>query len=142
MVMFTEEGLRQVQGLFHKAVELDPNFQPAVRDLGISYVLEIDFGFSKDIQETLKIHEMYTRRALDLDPADPFAVYQLGNNFVYRGQLAEATEQFEKALELGPSNADLLLDVAWAFPQLGLTDRAVELAEQAVRTQPSLPSVL
>ncbi len=139
MVMFTKEGLRQAQSLFHKAVELDPNFQPAVRDLGISYVLEIDFGFSEDIQETLRIHEMYTRRALDLDPADPFAVYQLGNNYVYRGQLAEATEQFEKALELGPSNADLLLDVAWAFPQLGLTDRAVELAEQAVRLNPHYP---
>jgi Flp pilus assembly protein TadD len=60
---------------------------------------------------------------------------------VYRGQLAEATELFEKTLTLGPSDADSLNLVGWAFPQLGLTNRPVELAEQSVRLNPSLPSV-
>ena len=139
LVLFTEEGLHTAQSLFHRAVELDPNFEPAVRDLGIAYMLEIDFGISQDIQKSIEIHGKYTRRALELDPADAFAVYQLGNHYVYRGQLAAASEQYEKALALGPNDADLLHDVAWVFPQLGLTDRAVELAEQAVRLNPHYP---
>jgi tetratricopeptide (TPR) repeat protein len=139
LVLFTEEGLHNAQSLFRKAVELDSNFEPAVRDLGVAYVLEIDFGFSKDIQQSIEIHDKYTRRALELDPADPFAVYQLGNNYSYRGQLAKATEHYEKALTLGPSDADLLNLVSWAFPQLGLTDRAVELADQSVRLNPHYP---
>ncbi len=61
-------------GLFHKAVSWTRIFSPQYVTFGISYVLEIDFGFSKDIQETLKIHEMYARQRLILTPQS-IAVY-------------------------------------------------------------------
>ena len=52
----------------------------------------------------------------------------------------QALEQFAKAEALAPSNADLLILIAWYLPQLGQTDRAVALADRAVQLNPNYPN--
>ena len=51
----------------------------------------------------------------------------------------QALDQFAKAEALAPNNADLLILIAWLLPQLGEPDRAVALAEKALRLNPNYP---
>ena len=47
--------------------------------------------------------------------------------------------EYAKAETLAPSNADLLLIVAWSIVQFGESERAVSLAEQALKLNPHYP---
>ena len=64
----------------------------------------------------------------------------LGHAFAYQGLSDQALEQFARAEALAPSNADVLILIAWFLPQLDQTQRAVELVERALRLNPNYPA--
>src|SRR6185369_9237905 len=59
--------------------------------------------------------------------------------YAYRGDLEKAAASFERAEELSPNDADVLLIYAWLLPNFGDPPRAVELAERALRLNPHYP---
>jgi tetratricopeptide (TPR) repeat protein len=79
------------------------------------------------------------RNAVRLDPSDGETQLVLGHAHAYRGMTEQALDQFAKAETLAPSNADVLILIAWYLPPLGQPDRAVELAEKALRLNPNYP---
>jgi tetratricopeptide (TPR) repeat protein len=79
------------------------------------------------------------RNAVRLDPSDGETQLVLGHAYAYQGMREQALDQFAKAEALAPSNADLLILIAWYLPPLGQPDRAVELAEKALRLNPNYP---
>jgi tetratricopeptide (TPR) repeat protein len=78
-------------------------------------------------------------RAVQLDPNDGEAHLALGQAYGYQGKREQAAAEYAKAETLAPSNADLLLCVAWSIVQFGDSDRAVSLAEQALKLNPHYP---
>jgi Tfp pilus assembly protein PilF len=79
------------------------------------------------------------RNAVRLDPSDGETQLVLGHAYAYQGMREQALDQFAKAETLAPSNADLLILIAWYLPQLGQPDRGVELAEKALGLNPNYP---
>ena len=73
--------------------------------------------------------------------ADPLAFLLRKEGFeatvVTDGQSALA--EFDRAETLSPSDADLLLVIAWTIPAFGQSDRAVALAEKALKLNPHYP---
>lgn len=66
-----------------------------------------------------------------LDPDDGKTHLALGGAYAYHGKPEQALAAFDRAETLSPSDADLLLVIAWSIPALGESARAVILAEQA-----------
>ena len=134
----TKEGLDKAEQLFHKALEIDP--QLARAHVGLAYVYEyrLEFGLGSPADNLAKQMET-ARNAVRLDPSDGETQLVLGHAFAYQGMREQALDQFAKAETLAPSNADLLILIAWYLPQLGQPDRAVELAEKALGLNPNYP---
>ena len=134
----TAEGLDKAEQLFLKAIELDP--QLARAHVGLAYVYEyrLEFGIGDPADNIAKQMEA-ARGAVRLDPSDGETQLVLGHAYVYHGMMEQALEQFAKAEALAPSNADLLILIAWYLPALGQPERAMELAEKALRLNPNYP---
>ena len=62
----------------------------------------------------------------------------LGLAYAYHGRPEQALAEFARAEALAPSDADLLLLIAWSLPQFGEPGRAVSLAETVSEAEPSL----
>jgi tetratricopeptide (TPR) repeat protein len=63
----------------------------------------------------------------------------LGGAYAYHGKAEQALAEFDRAETLSPSDADLLLVIAWSIPAFGESARAVSLAEQALKLNPHYP---
>jgi len=89
---------REARQAFEDCLRLDPQYTPALTDLG---GLEIQEGKP---QEGLALLE----KALSLDPENPSALTNLAGAHLLLGQNAEAEVACRKALSLRPDSPDAL----------------------------------
>ncbi len=135
----SKAGLEKAEELFKKALAIDPQLARAYVGLAYIYEYRIDLGID-DAQENIAKQAEASRRAVSLDPNDGEAQLVLGHAFAYQGLADQALDQFAKAEALAPSNADVLILIAWYLPQLNQAQKAVELAERALRLNPNYPA--
>lgn len=77
--------------------------------------------------------------AVKLDPNDGKTHLALGFAYAYHGKPEQAAAEFARAETLAPSDADVLLLIAWFLPGLGETAQAVSLAERSLKLNPHYP---
>jgi tetratricopeptide (TPR) repeat protein len=135
----TKEGLVEAEGLFRKALELDPQLARAYAGLATVQMYLIDLGLAPSVEEVLSTMMEAGEKAVNLDPNDGRTHLALGGAYVYHGKPEQALAEFDRAETLSPSDADLLLVIAWSIPAFGESGRAVSLAEQALKLNPHYP---
>jgi TolB-like protein len=135
----TKESLTEAEGLFRKALELDPHLARAYYGLATVQLYLIDLGLAPSVDEAMSKLLEAGQKAVQLDPDDGNAHLALGGAYAYHGKAEQALAEFDRAEALSPSDADLLLVVAWSIPGFGKTERAVGLAEQALKLNPHYP---
>jgi TolB-like protein/cytochrome c-type biogenesis protein CcmH/NrfG len=135
----TKESLLEAEGLFRKAIELDPQLARAYYGLATVQMYLIDLGLAPSFEETLSKMLTAAEKAVQLDPNDGKTHLALGGAYAYHGKAEQALAEFDRAETLSPSDADLLLVIAWTIPGFGQSDRAVALAEKALRLNPHYP---
>ena len=62
---------------------------------------------------------------MTLDPNDGKAHLALGEAYSFHGKPEQALAEFDRAETLAPSDADLLLSIAWVISYFGEAARAV-----------------
>ncbi len=78
---------------------------------------------------------------LDIDPDNPRALFNMGFVRTMEGQDVEATEYYERTLEVDPGHMDARLNLARLLLRGGEQDRPVELLEQvALEATDPLPA--
>ncbi len=102
------------EGLYRKALELDPWLAIAYTNLGNICFRRGD----EDQAETLY------RKALQIEATQPEAQYNLGYVMLERGLAAEAIAFFRGAIDSDPRFADAYFNLAMAFEQVGDAIRA------------------
>jgi TolB-like protein/class 3 adenylate cyclase len=135
----TRESLIEAEGLFRKAIELDPQLARAYYGLATVQMYLIDLGLAPSVEETLSKMMIAAQKAVELDPDDGKTHLALGGAYAYQGKAQQAIAEFDRAETLSPSDADLLLVIAWTIPGLGESERAVSLAEKALKLNPHYP---
>ncbi len=135
----TKEDLIESEGLFRKAIELDPNLARAYYGLATVQMYLIDLGLAPSIDEALAKMMEASKKAVELDPDDGKTHLALGGAYSYFGKPEQALAEFDRAETLSPSDADLLLVIAWSLPGLGQSARAVSMAEQSLKLNPHYP---
>jgi TolB-like protein len=135
----TKEGLKEAEGLFRKALEIDPQLGRAYVGLVWVQCYLIDLGLAPSVEEAQSKMMEAAEKAVQLDPNDGEAHLALGAAYAYHGKREQALGEFAEAETLAPSNADLLLIIAWFLPNFGESDRAVSLAEQSLKLSPHYP---
>lgn len=135
----TKEGLVEAEGLFHKALELDPQLARAYCGLATVQFYLIDLGLAPSVEDAVSKMTDAAEKAVKLDPNDGLTHQVLGMAFAYQGKPEQALAEFNRSEALSPSDADLLLIIAWSLPQFGESGRAVSLAERSLRLNPRYP---
>ncbi|MGH6827184.1 adenylate/guanylate cyclase domain-containing protein [Methyloceanibacter sp.] len=135
----TKEALIEAEGLYRKAIELDPQLARAYYGLATVQMYLIDLGFAPSVDEALSTMMEAAEKAVQLDPDDGKTHLALGGAYAYYGKAEQALAEFDRAEALSPSDADLLLVIAWTIPGFGQSARAVSLAEQALKLNPRYP---
>jgi len=135
----TKEALAEAEGLFRKAIELDPQMARAYYGLATVQIYLIDLGLAPSVDEALSKMMEASKKAVELDPEDGKTHLALGGAYAYHGKAEQALAEFDRAEALSPSDADLLLVIAWSIPGFGESARAVSLAERALKLNPHYP---
>jgi TolB-like protein/Tfp pilus assembly protein PilF len=135
----TKDDLTKAEGLFRKAIELDPQLARAYYGLATVQMYLIDLGLAPSVDQAMSTLTQAAEKAVELDPDDGKTHLALGGAYAYQGKVDQALAEFDRAQALSPSDADLLLVIAWSIPGFGKSERAVELAEQALKLNPHYP---
>jgi TolB-like protein len=135
----TQAGLIEAESYFRKALDLDPQLARAhVGLVDVEFYL-IDLGLAPSVDTALASMMSSGQAAVSLDPNDGKTHYALGLAQLYNGKPEQAAAEFGRAEALSPSDADMLLSIAWSIPMLGQSERAVQLAERALMLNPHYP---
>jgi TolB-like protein len=135
----TKESLTEAEGLFRKAIGLDPQLARAYVGLVDVQCYLIDLGLAPSVEEALSKMMEAAESAVKLDPTDGKTHLALGFAYAYHRKPKQAGAEFARAEALAPSDADVLLLIAWFLPALGETAKAVSLAERSLRLNPHYP---
>ena len=80
--------------------------------------------------------EELLNQALKTNPSDPKSYHLRGMARLYQNRLEGATQDFQKALQLAPSDTDIMASLGKAHYKSGQSSKAVKVLDQAVKTDP------
>ena len=133
----TPEDNEQAIALLKRSLEIDPGLARAWTALSLAYLQR---RLGDDTAEARQLGLEAAERAVKLDPQDADAHAALAWRLGVTGDFAQSEIEFERALELNPNSADILTfyaALAGAFS--GDPEKAVEVAERAIRLNPNAP---
>jgi len=115
--------------LYKKVIELNPDFYSAYLDLRMSYER---LGEKEKHDEIVKISLDVFPRYLLKHPDDGRAHMHFAINLAVLGKLEEGRREAEKALELNPTDPNMLYNAACYYAQIGEKKLAVESLKKSV----------
>ena len=122
---------------FEKALEIDPDYVPAMARLAITYLLLPGYDFINNPPAEMEAKALpLAERALALDPDLPEVQAAMGFYWWQGGDPLAAEPYLRRALELNPSFATVQVWLASLNGQLGRYDVQLEMLEAAVRIDP------
>jgi TolB-like protein/Tfp pilus assembly protein PilF len=137
-----EENLYKALREFRHATEVDPRFAPAWAGVANAYSLLANYQYRTDA-EVLPLAEDAAEKGLALDPDLGEAWAAKGLMLMQqRGTLDEAIEVLQRAVQLSPSNAEILMWLAGQLEADHQYERAVATYAQAYAIDPLFPVLL
>jgi tetratricopeptide (TPR) repeat protein len=101
-------------GLYEKALQIDPDLQPAL--VAYARLLDREGNFAKA--------ESLYQRALQQQPANTIALNDLGMMYARQGRLPDAAAQLNRAIQLQPMNQRYRNNIAIVLIDAGRIDEA------------------
>jgi adenylate cyclase len=125
--------------LCEQALQADDRNAFAMSAVSLKYSIQVISAQSTDPQGDLQKADELVSRALARDPNDWFAHFAKAYVFLGQKRTKEAIFEGERSLALNPSNIDAYLALGIAYNFFGRPDRALELADKAMRLSPHDP---
>ncbi len=140
LYFFTEESYREAGELLERAIAIDPSYAQAYAYLGWWLNFRIGEGWSKDPDKDRTRALAVSRRAIELDREDPFALAIAGHLVAFVGKNPEeALDLFEEALALNQNSAFAWGLSALTLAYLGRADEGLERLQNVWRLNPFDP---
>jgi TolB-like protein len=121
--------------LLRQAVALDPDFSDALAFLSWRHTWAARLGDLDAVEEAFAT----ARRALEVDPASPFAHFALGSAYSVSEEIEENIASFERAIVLDPDHRTLL-DLSYNNAVTGRSAAALKQVTRAVRLSRNVPN--
>jgi TolB-like protein len=138
--LFTREGTRAAIGYLERAVRMDPNFARAWTALSAMHLIDASSGYAEDLAIALTTYVAAAKRAVELEPNDCRAQAMVAGAYFREGELSKGKASYERALALGPNDADTLANIAYTRPtKLPTAEEDVALARRAMDLNPLYP---
>ena len=105
---------------FRQSIHLDSQYEDAFRNA----------GFLEWNARSLETAQADLQQALELKPKDEYARYYLGRVRLEKGDIAEALRDLEQSESIWPNDPDFLIDVAYAYAQVGRIKDAGDILQR------------
>jgi type IV pilus assembly protein PilF len=133
LVYYYRERYDQAIPHFEKAIQLRPDFAPAINGLGNSYSAKGDWD---------KAIEAYQKIIEDVFYGTPhFALSNMALAYYQKSDYVRAEKYFLEALKLSPDFVNALGGLATTYMAMGRYQEAVQKLERAVRKEAKLPQL-
>jgi Flp pilus assembly protein TadD/TolB-like protein len=126
-------NLDKAIGLFEKVTEDDPNFHLGLAGLAESYRLRYSLDHNK---KWVDLALQAANRALQADSKLEPVYVTLGRIHNSTGEYEVAMEEFERALNLAPSDASAMQGMAQTYQKLGRNQEAESMFRRATALRP------
>jgi TolB-like protein/tetratricopeptide (TPR) repeat protein len=133
----TAEGYERSDALYEQALAVEPEYAAAWAGLASNYAVETGNLGVRPLDDGYRLAREAANRALAIDPeyAPAYGVLsRIASD--YEGDLAAAARYMGRALELDPTNLDLLRWASFLSEYLGRMDQAVAIQEYVVAHDP------
>jgi TolB-like protein/DNA-binding winged helix-turn-helix (wHTH) protein/Tfp pilus assembly protein PilF len=135
----TKEIHAQAQQMLEKAIALDPQYVEAYAMLGFTYREECVMGWSTDPPKSMARALTLAQQALALDSSLPVVHNVLAAIYEWQQQYDQALAEAERAVALGPNNANGYAVQADSLSFAGRPEEARQAILQAMRLNPHYP---
>jgi len=133
---FTADGFKHSIALYQQALEIVPDYAAVWAGLASNRANQAGIALLP-FDEGFRLAREAANRALAIDPEYALAHTVLGRlASAYENDLAAAARHIERALELDPTNVDIIRDAAQLVQSLGRLDEAITLQEYVVARDP------
>jgi tetratricopeptide (TPR) repeat protein len=119
--------LDEANSCYEKALEIDPHFTGALRNIGIIYFLKKDYDLAKE----------YLNKALKLNPKDSASLNNFAQILVSEHQLDKGIEYFDRALEFEPYDAKIFFNKGRALMRRRRDEEALEAFQKSMELDSS-----
>ena len=130
----------EAQRLYREAIELDPSYASAYVGVGWCYLDMIRFGWTASPSQALQEAHDLAQKALSLDKLSASAHRLLGWTYLKWNEYDLAANEFKRALELNPNDADSYDALGAVRLYTGEPDAAIEAVGTAFRFNPNPPT--
>lgn len=124
---------------FRRALAIDPHFARAHAGLSFSRFQDAFTFYGDDRAAAMNEARAAAERAMELDPRDPFANFNLGRYHWLDNDLDAGRLHLERAVALNPNYAQALYSLAFTNAICGWAPEALEKVAQSIRLSPLDP---
>lgn len=135
----TAESLDAAITLFKQVIETDPNYLPAWIGLGTAYTRSESI-LALPAEEARALYREALTEAARIAPNSAKVHDRIAwDYFKYRNDYAMAASHYERALELEPTNTDIIGNVSMFLTSLGRLEDSIVLGEFQIFRDPANP---
>jgi TolB-like protein/DNA-binding SARP family transcriptional activator len=121
---------------FNQAVDQEQGYARALSGISRAHGFQWKYRWIPDRAQALDQAEAFALRAVDADINDASANAGLGWVALYRREHDRALEAYRRAMQLNPSDADIIAEYADALKHDGSAAESIPLFERAIRLNP------
>ena len=136
----TRSGNEEAKTLFVRAIDLDPTYASAYVALGLTWLMDVGYGWTEFPDEALRQAESLAQKAIELDDGNAEAHALLGRVYTIRGQFDVAINEEERAIALNPNDAESYATRGSVLVFSGHPKEAIGAFEIAMRLNPGMGS--
>jgi adenylate cyclase len=133
---WTKEAFASAEKLFEEAIAADPEYARPYATLALILVWQVYAGLSESPDESITRARDLAKEAIARDDAESWGHWALGAVYLKQGLHDQAVAEYERALELNPNDADVLVESAWPLAWSGRPEEGIENAKTAMRLNP------
>jgi adenylate cyclase len=136
---YTRQTNIEAREFFEQAIALDPGYARAHGDVGLTYALEVGFGWTDDLEPALERALEFLNAALALDETVPQVYFALNNTYIWLNRLEDAIAAAQRAIDLDTNFADGYAALAFALNYAGRPVESLAAIRKAMRLNPRYP---
>lgn len=134
--LVTRQHSLAARQLYEQALRLDPKLMMAVIGLAGTFLAEVSFGWTDEIEATLKQAETLIEQAEAMAPNDASVLFGRGIALQLRRKPELALPKLEAARARDPNSTQVLQSIGWCKMFLGDPEGAIAHLEQVLRLDP------
>jgi adenylate cyclase len=133
---FTIDAIGEARELFKQAATIDPNYARAYANIALTHVTEINFFWSKDREESIRLGLEFASKAVELDDSIPQIYLTRSILYLAQRQHQTALEAAQRTIEVHPNYVDGQATMAFIQSYSGQLEPALESLVRAKQINP------